>query len=107
LIAPELIVPETWNAIWKRVRQGRISPVQARRAIPEIPVWLASTTSLAELFPRAAALSLALDHPIYDCFYLALAEREAAPLVTADDRLLGLAGRVSVEVIALATAGRR
>jgi predicted nucleic acid-binding protein len=34
-----------------------------------------------------------LRHPVYDCFYLALAEREDATLVTADRRLIGrLAG---------------
>jgi len=29
-----------------------------------------------------------LDHPVYDCVYLALAEREHATFVTADSRLL-------------------
>ncbi|WP_255518572.1 hypothetical protein [Synechococcus sp. CBW1006] len=28
-----------------------------------------------------------LDHPVYDCLYLALARREAAVLLTADQRL--------------------
>ena len=35
-----------------------------------------------------AAGSAALDHPVYDCLYLALAEAEDARLVTADQRLL-------------------
>jgi len=34
------------------------------------------------------ATSLALDHPVYDCFYLALAEREQSVVVTADRRLI-------------------
>jgi predicted nucleic acid-binding protein len=34
------------------------------------------------------AISRALDHPVYDCFYLALAEDRHATLVTADGRLL-------------------
>jgi predicted nucleic acid-binding protein len=34
-----------------------------------------------------------LDHPVYDCFYLALAERERAPLISADKRLLAAAQR--------------
>ncbi len=33
-------------------------------------------------------ISRALDHPAYDCFYLALAEARDAPMVTADRRLL-------------------
>jgi predicted nucleic acid-binding protein len=31
---------------------------------------------------------IGLRHPAYDCFYLALAERNTSPLVTADDRLI-------------------
>ena len=35
----------------------------------------------------STALALRLHRPAYDCFYLALAERVEAPLVTADQRL--------------------
>ena len=55
---------------------------------------------LRPLASSAAALARALDHPVYDCFYLALAEAENVPLVTADRRLMAalrttpLAGRV-------------
>jgi predicted nucleic acid-binding protein len=34
------------------------------------------------------AIALDLDHPVYDCFYLALAEIEQNAMVTADQRLL-------------------
>lgn len=34
----------------------------------------------------ALALAQELDHPVYDCLYLALVEREKRPLVTADRR---------------------
>jgi predicted nucleic acid-binding protein len=34
------------------------------------------------------AIARDLDHPDYDCFYLALAEQRQATLVTADRRLL-------------------
>ena len=47
-------------------------------------VWLAS---------RAFEIAAELRQPVYDCFYLALAESEDAMLVTADRRLIGrLAG---------------
>ena len=42
---------------------------------------------------RAVAIARELDHPVYDCFYLALSEALDAPLITADGRLLArLAG---------------
>ena len=43
---------------------------------------------------EALALACHLDHPVYDCLYLALARREAAALLTADQRLQQLAARV-------------
>ncbi len=43
---------------------------------------------------EALALACHLDHPFVDCLYLALARREAAALLTADQRLRRLADRV-------------
>jgi len=55
-----------------------------------------------DLRNRALELAIELDHPIYDCFYLALAERERCPLVTADKRLVAATKKFKgVEVRAL------
>jgi predicted nucleic acid-binding protein len=43
---------------------------------------------------EALALAIHLQHPVYDCLYLALARREAATLISADQRLLRLAEQV-------------
>jgi predicted nucleic acid-binding protein len=43
---------------------------------------------------EALALACHLNHPVYDCLYLALARREAAFLLTADQRLQRLADQV-------------
>lgn len=43
---------------------------------------------MTPLMVRALDLSLKLDHPAYDCFYLALAETRASDLVTADGAFL-------------------
>jgi predicted nucleic acid-binding protein len=43
---------------------------------------------------EALALACHLDHPVYDCLYLALARREAAVLLTADQKLMALAAQV-------------
>jgi len=40
------------------------------------------------LLPRAIAISVQVRHGVYDCLYVALAEREGCELVTADARLL-------------------
>jgi predicted nucleic acid-binding protein len=41
----------------------------------------------ADLTQPAMAIARDLDHPVYDCVYLALARRRHAPLVTLDRRL--------------------
>ena len=41
-----------------------------------------------ELLAEAISLSTRLNHPAYDCFYLALARQNACALVTADKRLI-------------------
>jgi predicted nucleic acid-binding protein len=45
-------------------------------------------TPTIELAERATAVAIELRHPAYDCFYLALGERERTVLITADRTFL-------------------
>jgi predicted nucleic acid-binding protein len=93
LIAPELIVAEVLNAIWKRLLAGDADIRQGPRVAAVLPKVLAQIRSLGPLAARALEIAAELRHPAYDCFYLALAEEQRAQLVTADRRLLSrLAG---------------
>lgn len=85
--APVLIMAEVGNAMWKKHRAGIITSSQATAALRALPGRIRLLT-LEDLAPRAFEFAAHMDHPIYDCFYLALAERERCPLVTADERLL-------------------
>ena len=87
LVAPDLVVPEVTNALWKMRRSGLISEEQADRALAEIPQAYTMLVPMSGLIRRAFSIAVALDHPAYDCFYLALAEELGAPLVTLDKRL--------------------
>jgi predicted nucleic acid-binding protein len=88
LAAPEFMLAELCNAGWKAHRRGLLTAGQVD-AIPQaVRPYLASLHPLEPLASRAVVVARALDHPVYDCFYLGLAEREAVPLVTADARLL-------------------
>ncbi len=86
-IAPDLLIAETGNALWKALRRSEIRPEQAARAMMRLPLLFQSLFPSAPLGPRALEISHVLDHPFYDCLYLALAEREQTALLTADDRL--------------------
>jgi len=52
--------------------------------------------SMDDLSARAVEMAVKFGHPIYDCFYLALAERERCLLATADDRLAKIAAKMKV-----------
>jgi len=85
VIAPDLIVPEIANAFWKYVTFDRGSFEKASTTVLETATLLSEIVPSSVLKDRAIALELR--HPIYDCFYLALAEQRACRLLTADNRL--------------------
>lgn len=102
LIAPTLIAAEIGSAIWKAVRRKAVSRADALVAIETALLPFDTLIPAEGLRNRALAMAIDLDHPIYDCFYLALAEREGAPLVSADKRLIAAAKRAKgVQVRAL------
>jgi predicted nucleic acid-binding protein len=85
--APDLILAEIGNTLWKKQRMKLVSAQQATAALRALPDRI-RLFDMIDLAPRAFALATELDHAIYDCFYLALAERERCPYITADKRLL-------------------
>ena len=86
-IAPDLVVAEVLNTIWKNIRLGRIAVEQIELVAAALPMRFSTLVPLTPLAARAGEIAHALDHPIYDAFYIALAERERCAFVTADDRL--------------------
>jgi predicted nucleic acid-binding protein len=96
LIAPDLVVAELRNGAWRLVRRGELRKEQLAIIARGVPEAFAALHGSAALATRAAALALELNHPVYDCFYLALSEAQSAPLVSADRRLIAKAdGRSS------------
>ena len=88
LIAPELLVAECANILWKKVRRNELSKEQALlagRLLEGADVELLSTRSLLD---TATSIAIELDHPAYGCLYMALAAATDCRFVTADERLL-------------------
>ena len=95
LLAPALIYIEVANALWSAVRRQRLLPEEAADALDLITrAPLRQGAEDASLAQRALQLSLLLDHPVYDCSYLALAMRHKVPVVTADRRFVRAAAAV-------------
>ncbi len=96
--APDLILAETTNVLWKKARRGEIEASHGYfREAANLPDVLVLHRSQG-LFVRASAIALDLDHPVYDCIYLACAEVEGVPLVTADRRLQAASKGLAVDV---------
>ncbi len=88
LAAPELLMVECVNVFWKKTRKSEMDEARVRPAIEALTLFGLDLWPAARLADRAFEIARTLDHAVYDCFYLALAERLAAPLVTADTRLI-------------------
>jgi predicted nucleic acid-binding protein len=87
MIAPDLLFAEVGNILWKKQLRGEMDAAATQvgsRWLLQVPVHVHDSASL---LADALALALRLHHPVYDCFYLALAQRVDAPLVTADRQL--------------------
>ena len=87
LAAPALVFAEAANALWAMRRRGDVTArdlADAVDALQAMPVSL--PVPMPRLTPAAARLAVDLDHPVYDCFYLALAVQTQYPVVTADAR---------------------
>ncbi len=84
LHAPRLMASEVAHTLWRKERLGEIDRRAARNmmmAVSAMPIrWSADETVCAD----AVRIALALDRPVYDCVYLALAHRIDASMVTAD-----------------------
>jgi predicted nucleic acid-binding protein len=87
LIAPDLVLAEVLNTYWKYVEKGSKPALTIREVADLLLRSFGDLVSTIDLAASAAEIAVDLHHPIYDCFYLALAEREGMGLVTADERL--------------------
>lgn len=85
LMAPSLIHVEVANVIWRKRRRGELDDRRDLLALPASLASLVQGVDEVALLPRALELAFMLDHAIYDCVYLALAEASGDVFVTADD----------------------
>jgi predicted nucleic acid-binding protein len=99
LIAPDLLEAEFTNLLWKKVRIGECDEALAFEILAlwegDRPVLISASL----LSGRALELACRLDHPAFDCLYLAAAIEYEAVLATADRRLQRIARPLVPEVL--------
>jgi predicted nucleic acid-binding protein len=86
LLAPDVLIADITNGIWSHRRAVTISSEAVAAFIERLctRVTIAPSVSLVR---EAFAISIELELPAYDTFYLALALRKSAQLATFDERL--------------------
>ncbi len=86
LISPDAFPLECAHTLTKKQRQGQISTAE--------PLWLDVMTACPQLFLSLPLMQMAIRIAswariaVYDCLYVALADREGCQFVTADQRLI-------------------
>jgi len=86
LSAPDLLIAECANILWKKVRRKELSEDEAQigaRLLEQADIEILPTR---DLLSSATSLAIELDHPAYDCIYLALAIERDWQFATADER---------------------
>ena len=103
LMAPALLGLEFGHVLGNERRRGRCDLETADRlwsAFRGLPVTLVSARLLQD---RAFRLSLDLRITIYEAIYLAVAEADGAPLITADSGLITATGGSDHRVVLMDT----
>jgi predicted nucleic acid-binding protein len=88
LVSPEVFEVEVAHALTRAERQGKIAVGQAGILWADIMSTSPRLEQAGPLVPRAIAISSLMRAGVYDCLYMALAEREGCELVTDDDKLV-------------------
>lgn len=104
---PEFCLLECANALWKAARFRGLPSEQAAQLLVDLVAFPLYITPVGELLPRALALSLAHDLAVYDCIFIAMAERLTCPLITVDERQgqVAVAGGVQLKMLSEFASG--
>lgn len=97
LIAPSSILYEIFHALWDAARRRRLPAHRIAALADAVLTPFTALTPMENLYTPAAAIARAHPLAIYDCAYLALAQREHAELVTADERMFAVARKVKAK----------
>ncbi|MBO4365863.1 MAG: type II toxin-antitoxin system VapC family toxin [Eggerthellaceae bacterium] len=98
-ITPDLFVHELANICWKYRHTGLLSAAESMVLYHDALGFVDEIHDASDCAVEVLNESIRLDHPAYDIFYLVLARRLGATLLTLDKKLNALADRVGVQRI--------
>ena len=87
IIASDMFHAEVRNTFWKYVRANMLPADEARKYIEKACALVDEFVPLEENAAEAFDEAVRQDHSVYDLFYVTLARRHSATLMTADKKL--------------------
>lgn len=87
LSAPDLLISECANILWKKVKRGELTKTEADLAARLYQGADIELLPTRHLMRDATRLAIELDHPASDCIYLTLALVKDWTFVSADQSL--------------------
>ena len=87
LRAPDWITLEVAHAAFKKWGNREIGSEQAMVMVQTLPHFFTQLYPASGFTDRAFTIAMTVDHPIYDCLYIACAELTDSVVITADDHL--------------------
>jgi predicted nucleic acid-binding protein len=89
LLAPDLLLPEVGNVVWKKVGRGELTVKEGEEIVDALTSNSPVTLTASGPYLRSAYdIATAFQRTVNDALYLAVAIVEGCPFVTADERLV-------------------
>jgi predicted nucleic acid-binding protein len=101
IAAPEFILLELYHSLWNLARRGQFLTRDIEPSTHRAKQAFDVLVRQEDLFQQACTFAQAYSHPIYDCLYIAHAQRDVARLITADEKQFAIArkAKISVELL--------
>ena len=98
VIAPTLFIAEVNNVFWKYQKYADHPYPECELNIEQALALPDDYINEIELYREAFKLGCTSDQPIYDMFYVVLARRNSARLLTMDKKLRAVARKAGVDI---------
>ena len=95
LLAPDIFPAEVFNALLKAERTKRLNVGEAKILYASIGADIPALHPYLLLMPRAGEIASRYRVALYDCLYIAFAERESCEVITADRGITSIQSQFS------------
>jgi len=99
VIAPSMFDAEVTNVMWKYVRAGYVDIENAKLSLALGIQLVDEFVPIVELAAESLHEAIRLNHPVYDLYFMVLARRNGATLLTVDEKLKALCLDCGVTVL--------